>query len=177
MPWSSRPHQTLEACPEADFSLQGRGLAGTALEARLYCVTVGQLRYLFVPLPRKRDVPCQADIKVGIEGPLPVPANFVDLGQIKLAREPRVYAHAKRLLQQAGVQHGPISVPAYNLMPLQWVNLQPHRNEERPRVGVGRDDPQVRLTPDPVIKGVRDAMITLETRTTSKNLRPNRIGT
>src|SRR5262245_6558805 len=63
----------LEARPEAEFSLQGGGLAGTVLEARLLQVTVGQVRPLFVALPRKSHVPREADIKVRIEGPLPVP--------------------------------------------------------------------------------------------------------
>src|SRR5262249_37671564 len=67
----------LEARPEAEFSLQGGGLAGTILEARLLQVTVGQLRQLVEALPHNRGVPREADIKVGIEGPLPVATQFV----------------------------------------------------------------------------------------------------
>ena len=62
---------------------------------------------------------------MGIEGPLPVPANFVDLGLVNLAVESRVYAHRKGPLQQAGVQHGPIHEPARDLMALQGEDLQP----------------------------------------------------
>src|SRR4029453_8885551 len=47
----------LEARPEAEFSLQGCGLAGTVLEARLLQVTVGHLRQLFEALPQNRGVP------------------------------------------------------------------------------------------------------------------------
>ena len=54
-------------------------------------VTVRQLRQVFVALTRNRNVPRHADVKVGIEGPLPEPPNFVDLGLVKLARDPRVY--------------------------------------------------------------------------------------
>src|SRR4030095_1838395 len=71
----------LEARPVADFALQGRGLAGAVLEARLLQVTVGHLRQLFVPLPQNRGVPRQTDVKVGIEGPLPLSTHFRDLPQ------------------------------------------------------------------------------------------------
>src|SRR5215510_4122793 len=47
----------LEARPEAEFSLQGGGLAGTVLEARLYQVTVGHLPQLVEALPHNRGVP------------------------------------------------------------------------------------------------------------------------
>jgi hypothetical protein len=61
----------LEAHPETEFCLQGRGLAATELEARLLRVTVSHLRQLFEALPRDCSVPRQADVKVGLEGPLP----------------------------------------------------------------------------------------------------------
>src|SRR5262245_53838100 len=52
----------LEARPEAEFSLQGRGLAGTAREGLLVALgTVGQLRQLVEALPHNRGVPREAD--------------------------------------------------------------------------------------------------------------------
>src|SRR5712691_739198 len=79
-------YSSLEPRPEAEICLQRHVLAGTGLEARRLLVTVRQPRQVFVPLAQKRDVPSQADVKVGIEGPHHVPAKFVDLGFANPAR-------------------------------------------------------------------------------------------
>jgi len=59
-------------------------------------------------------------------------------------------------------------------MPLRWIGLQAHRDDERPRIGVGREDSQVGNIPDPIIKGVRDRMGTLKrTASSAKDYRPD----
>jgi len=70
----------LEARPEADFPLQRKAVAVTGLEARHLEVAVGQARDVFEPRAQKRQAPRRADVKVGIEGPLVVPSEFMDLG-------------------------------------------------------------------------------------------------
>src|SRR5262249_44308095 len=171
------PSRRLEAGPEAGLALQGGGLAGTALEAGELLVTVRQLGQVLEAPPQNPDVPRQTDIKVGIEGPLPVPANFVHLGLVNLAREPRVDPHPKRLFQQGGVQHAPIHVKAHKLMPFGRLDLHPWGNPQVPGVRIGRADPQLRADPQPLIKGVRDPMAALDPRTSpGADRSPNRLG-
>src|SRR5205807_2117605 len=66
---------SLEARPEAEIRLQRHIFAGTGLEARRLQVAVRQPRQVFEPLAQKRDLPRQADVKVGIEGPHHVPPS------------------------------------------------------------------------------------------------------
>jgi len=75
-------------------------------------------------------------------------------------------------LQQGRVHHATIDIPAHEFMPLRWIGLQTYRDEERPRVRVGRADPQMGKEPYPIVKGVHDRMRTLKPTTTGKDCRP-----
>src|SRR5882672_10520057 len=73
----SWPSVALEARPETGCGRQGYILPFTGLDASHCQVTVRQLGNAFVPITWNANVAGQADIKVGIEGPLPEAAYFV----------------------------------------------------------------------------------------------------
>src|SRR5262249_32770681 len=76
-PTTSISNIPLEARPEAEFRVQRHIFAATALDPRRIEIAVGQLRQVFGPIGRKREVPRQANVKVRIEGPKPVAPHFV----------------------------------------------------------------------------------------------------
>ena len=63
-----------------------------------------------------RRVPRQTDVKVRIEGPLPVAPNFVVQIPANLADHPCLDFRRKRRLEQAGVRRAPIREEAGNLV-------------------------------------------------------------
>src|SRR5213078_3663198 len=78
-PSASQAEGLLEARPEAGFPLQRHVFALTGLAPRHVGVAVGQPRQVSEPRAQVGDVPRQTDVKVGIEGPLPVRPKFVVL--------------------------------------------------------------------------------------------------
>ena len=126
-------YETSETRPEAGFRPQRRVVAVTGLDARPG-IAVGQPRQVFGPIARQRDAPRQADVKVRIEGPHPVAPHFVVDALANAAPALRRQFRGKRHLHQAAVRHGPIHVPARQLMPPQREDLHPHRQHQRPRI-------------------------------------------
>ena len=55
-------------------------------------------------------------------------------------------------LEQHGIHHRPIEVPAGEFVGLQREGPQPYGDHERARGGEGRGDPQVEGAPKPVVE-------------------------
>jgi hypothetical protein len=152
----------LEARPEADFCPQ-RGVLATTGRARHVWLraagaTVGQVRQVAVPSARNGDVPRQPDVKVGIRIPQPVAPDFVVLHRANAPHVPRRELWSKGHLEQRGVHHRPIEIPAGELVGFQWEGPQPHRDYERARIGEAREDPQMGEDPKPVVEGAGDGV-------------------
>ena len=137
----------LETRPEAGFPIQRGVLAATRrarhVGPRAAGATVGQVRQVAVPSTRNGDVPRQPDVKVGIGAPQPVAPDFVVLRRANALHVPRCELWGKGHLERRGVHHRPIEVPAGDLVGPQREGPQPHGDQERARVGKGREDPQL----------------------------------
>src|SRR5262249_51448201 len=133
LPQSIRAYQTLEACPEAGFRTQRRLIATTRdaglIGARPVVVTVCDIRQVMEAPSRKGDVPQQPDVKVGIEGPLPIGPEFMIFRGPNAVHMARSQLRGKGHGEQLGVDHTAIHVPGSELMSLEREGPYPNRDE------------------------------------------------